>query len=155
VELSVESRPRSGLSISAWVAWNDAELTEDFPGASQGVGRSGDRLPYSARVTGNLAIEQTFSLTSATTAFVGGSVSYVGDRQGAFGFATPVRQELPGYAQTDVRAGLKLDSWALNLVMSNVTDRRGVISGGLGSFPTYAFTYIQPRTLALMLAKNF
>lgn len=154
VEFSVESRPLRGLDMSAWVSYDHATLTEAFPATALAYGASGDRLPYTARFTGNLSVQQDFPIFDAWTGFVGATVSYVGDRQGVF-LATPQRQYLPAYAKTDLRAGARYDTWALNLYANNVTDRRGVISGGLGSFPPFAFTMIQPRLIGLSVVKTF
>jgi len=54
-----------------------------------------------------------------------------------------------------VRLGAKLETWTLNLFLNNATDRRGALSGGIGFYPANAFTYIQPRTVGLSVAKAF
>jgi outer membrane receptor protein involved in Fe transport len=153
VELAVESRPVEGLTLGAWVAWNDATLTEPFP-AGSAYGVDGDRLPYSSRWSGNVSLDQQFYLGSALTASVGGSLSYVGERYSYF-TSTPQRELLPSYTQADLRAGLSYESWDARLSVNNLTDRRGVLSGGLGSIDMLAFNYIQPRTIALSLSKSF
>ncbi len=158
LELSVESHPWTGLTISAWTAWNDAELTEDMPSTSSVIGKSGDRLPVSSRFTGHFSLQQEFRLPNSISAFFGGSVSYVGRREGSFPsvFASPPqRQEFPSYATTDLRAGLSYESWDVNLFANNVTDKRGVLSGGLGHLLPYGFTYIQPRTVGVSLTRTF
>ncbi len=156
VELSVESRPLTGLTISAWIAWNDAALTRDLPPGGLGtpVGASGGRLPGSSRFSGNLSLEQDFALTSSTSAIVGATVSYVGDRVGIFTVA-PQRQDLPGFARADLRAGIKHESWTGNLYVTNITDKRGLLTGGLGTFNPNAFTYIQPRVIGVSVDKAF
>jgi iron complex outermembrane recepter protein len=156
VELSLEARPLRGLTIGAWVVWDDAALTQDFPAISSAYGVSGDRLPYGSRFSGNVSIEDDFPLWSAATGFVGAAGSYVGDREGVFtpSAATP-RQTYPAYAKLDLRAGIRLDTWTAELYANNVADRRGELSGGTGQFPPFAFTYIQPRTVGLSLTKKF
>jgi outer membrane receptor protein involved in Fe transport len=155
VELSLESRPLTGLRIATWMAWGDPVLTEDFPPLSAAFGVSGNRLPDSSRLSGNFSIDQEFPLGSVATAFVGGSISYIGDRKGVF-TATPLRQTYPAYAQTDLRAGMNYNDWTLNLFVNNLTDKRGLLSGGLGNqVNELAFTYIQPRAVGLSVAKTF
>jgi iron complex outermembrane recepter protein len=156
LELSAESRPLAELTVAAWVAWNDAVLTKDLPigGPGTPVGISGDRLPSSSRFSGNFSVEQEFFLPHDIKGFVGGAVSYVGSREGVF-TQTEERQHLPAYAKTDLRAGVKADSWAVNLYGTNVTDRRGVLTGGIGTFVPTAFTYIQPRTVGISIEKSF
>lgn len=157
IELSLESRPLTGLTVSAWVAWNDAVLTEDFPPLDQGgsaFGISGNRLPYATRISGNLSVEQSFPITSALMGFVSGSLNYIGERQGIF-TSTPDRQVFPAFAQTDLNFGLEYSSWTANLYVNNVTDRRGLTAGGLGGIRPYAFHYIQPRTAGVFVSKSF
>jgi iron complex outermembrane receptor protein len=158
VELSVDVRPLRGLTISTWVTWNDAELTQDLPPASTVYGAAGDRLPYSSRFSGNFSVDEEFALTTDLTGFVGGSESYVGDREGIFtglpGAPAP-RQSFPAYAKTDLRAGLKYGSWHWNLFVTNVADRRGVLGGGIGAVPPYSFIYIQPRLVGMSVEKTF
>jgi outer membrane receptor protein involved in Fe transport len=158
MELSLESRPVDGLVMTAWVSWNDSELSEDFPAGSTVSGTSGDRLPTSSRWSGNLSVDQHFPLTSTVTGFIGGSMSYVGDRKGGFVsvFApSPARQTYPAYTQTDLRAGLSYESWTANLFVNNVTDKRGLLAGGIGNLFPYTFSYIQPRIVGLSLTKSF
>jgi hypothetical protein len=85
-------------------------------------------------------------------------VSYVGNREGIFtgsaGVPAP-RQEFPAYAKSDVRGGVKYDTWTFSLFANNVSDRRGILAGGLGTDIPYAFQFIQPRTLGLSVARTF
>jgi iron complex outermembrane recepter protein len=157
LELSVNAMPLSGLTVSSWISWGLAKLTEPFPSSSSVYGNPGDRLPYSTRFSGRLSLQQDFPLTAATTGFVGASVSYVGDRFGEFAsaFGPPQRQYYPSYAQTDLRAGAHFNDWLVNLYCNNVTDKRGVLNGGLNFFPPNAFNYIQPRTIGLSIVRTF
>jgi iron complex outermembrane recepter protein len=157
VELSVESRPLRGMAISAWATWNDAVLTQSFPIAIPGestYGVVGDRLPNGARVSGSLSLQQDFPLWARVTGFVAGTEAYVGDRLGQF-TTTPLRQTYPSYAQTDVRAGAKYESWTYNFFVDNAFDKRAVLDGGIGTFNVAAFNYIRPRTMGLNIAKSF
>ena len=159
VELSVESRPVTDLTIGAWVTFTDAQLTQAFPAVSTATGHAGDSLPYSARFSGNLSVQRNFPLTAQVNGFVGGTVCYVGSRDGVFGStyaANPQqRQMFPGYAKSDLRAGAKYDGWTLNLFANNVADRRALLAGGVGTNIPYAFQYIQPRTVGLSVTKTF
>lgn len=153
-ELSLTSRPATGLTIAGWVDYDDAVLTSDFPAASTSHGLSGDRLPRTSKWSGNISLEQEFSLGTGATWFVGGEVSFVGNRIGNFQ-STPVRQIYPSYVKTDLRAGVNYESWIATIYANNVADERGVIGGGLDASPTNSFTYIEPRTVGVNIAKTF
>ena len=156
IELAAQVRPLRGLTVSAWVAWDDAKFGGGFP---MGDAQPGDRLPYSSRLSGNLSAEEEFVLSGLLTGFVGGSASFVGDRLGGIQAPGTPRADLPAYVQTDVQAGLKYATWTITAFVNNVTDKRGVLAGSTDyqyQFPdpnTYSF--IQPRTVGLNVAKSF
>jgi len=155
VELSLESRPIKGLALSGWVTYDNAVLTQNLLATTPPTyGVAGDRLPLSSRVSGNISAEEQFPITDNWNGFVGAQLSYVGDRLGLFQ-STPVRQDYPGYAKTDIRGGVQSDTWKVNLFVNNVADRRGELAGGLGLFPPWGFTYITPRTVGISLEKTF
>jgi outer membrane receptor protein involved in Fe transport len=153
VELSLTYKSLAGTTVSGWVAYNDAVLTEDFVN-SPSFGESGDRLPNGSRWSGHVSLEQQFALGDRVTAFVGGRYTYVGDRVGQF-TATAERQEFPSYATGDLRAGLEFDSWSANFFINNVTDKRGLLGGGIGYIPPFAVVYNQPRTYGINVSKTF
>jgi outer membrane receptor protein involved in Fe transport len=164
VEVSVTSRPITGLTLNAWVVYSDAELSERFPGsgtpASPVYGESGDRLPNTPRYSGHVSIEQDFPLGSRATGFIGGAFTYTGDRVGVFqgisGTGAPLpRQDFPSYTRTDLRAGVRYGTWMGNLFVNNLTDERGLIGGGIAYQPVFARIYIPPRTVGFSLAKEF
>ncbi len=154
LEFSVETRPVTGLTIAAWVTWNEATLTQDLPAASTAFGRSGDRLPLSSRFSGNLSLQQEFPLWGSVAGFAGANLNFVGSRKGDF-VGDPQRSDLPAYTKTDLRVGGKYESWIVNVYVNNVADRRGVLNGGLGYYPPFASIYIQPRTFGLNLSRTF
>jgi outer membrane receptor protein involved in Fe transport len=92
------------------------------------------------------------------TGFVGGDVSYLGDRTGEFAsiyLVPPERQDLPSYTKIDLRAGVDYGTWKVNLYINNVADKRGVLDGGLDLIPNNAFAFIQPRTVGMTVSKSF
>jgi iron complex outermembrane recepter protein len=154
IELAAGLRPLSGLTIDGWVSWGEAELTENFSPAATAIGVSGDRLPFSSRFTAHVDVEQEFPLWNEVSFFVGAAANRVGERFGPFR-NNVVRQVFPAYTQVDLRAGMRSESWSVDLFATNVTDERGALAGGLGALPSNALVYIRPRTVGLSLTKNF
>jgi len=163
VELSVQARPGMGLTISAQASYNDAKLTQDMPAdavRAGSFGLNGDKLPYSIPWSGGFAVNQDIPVTGGWTGFVGGAVTYVGRRRGEFASdAASLRPQMSAYTMLDLRAGVRFNSWLLNLYLNNVANERGVV----GVWPTtvtgvtggYYGTIIQPRTLGLSVSRNF
>lgn len=166
IELSVQSAPLTGLSVGGWVTWNRAVLVQAFPLESIAVGHDGERLPFSSKLSASLSANYEFPL-GPFTASVGSDVSYVGRRFGVFvlrdtdpssaTFQSPLfdRQEFPSYTKVDLRGGLNLDKWDVNLFVNNVADKRGILGGGAGTQNFTGFTVIQPRTIGATVARKF
>jgi iron complex outermembrane recepter protein len=150
IELSVELRPLNGLTIAAWGAYNDAELTEAFPLTSTVRGSAGERLPFGSEWSGNLSIQEELTLTDHVAAVLGGSATYVGERLGRFTAAT--RDVFPGYTRFDLTAALRFDTWTANVFANNVADKRGVLATGLAPGTR---VYIQPRTIGIAVSADF
>lgn len=156
VEISLESKPLAGLTLGTWVSFNDAKLSESLPSDASVFGSSGDPLPFSSRFSGSFNAQQDFHITDRVRAFLGGAVSYVGAREGDFVSiygAGPQRQSLPAYAKTDLRSGVQFASSTISVFVNNVADRRGALSGGLGSAWPFAFHFIQPRTVGISISR--
>lgn len=154
VELSVGARPWAGFSATGWVSYDDAVLTRDLPATSTAIGRAGDPLPNTSRLSGYLSLEQKFPLYGEATGFVGADFSFVGNRQGVF-TSTSARQDLPAYTKTDLRAGISYGSWTVNAYVNNVANVRGLLDGGIGYIQLDAYVYIQPRTAGINVVKTF
>ena len=121
-------------------------------------GVSGERLPYGSRFSSYLSLDDEFFLTGRVKAFFGAGLSYVGEREGQFTLAPPSpppRQFYPAYAKGDLHGGLKFDAWSANLFINNFTDRRGLLTGGIGTYNPSTFAIIQPRTVGLTLTRTF
>lgn len=157
VELSVEIRPLIGMTMAGWVAYDNAVLTKDMPPDSTVSASSGSRLPYGSRLSGNLSLDQTFPLVRGVTGSAGAQMSYIGERLGTFIPFDPTtpRASYPAYVKVDLRASAMFGSWSTNLYVNNVGDRRGLLGGGAGAAPPYAYYQIQPRTVGLSLVKTF
>lgn len=161
VELSVQAIPVPDFTIKAWVALDDAKLTQPFPAAALAYGAAGDHLPNSSRFSGNLSLDEKFKIASSVSSTVGATLGYVGNRQGQFqslltGVPQP-RQEYPGYARLDLHGSGQYQSWTLNLFANNVLNKRGILVGGLDAtgFGVNPFDYIPPRTVGLSVVKTF
>ena len=143
------------MTIGSWVSLGDAALTKQAPAATGLNAPAGSSLPYSSRFSAHFSVDQEIPITLGTSGVVGASVNYVGEREGNFQ-PTAARAIFPAYAELDVLAGVKHDSWRINLSVDNATDRRGVIGGGLDAgLPPYPLLYIRPRTVELSVSKTF
>ena len=158
-EGSVTLTPVRGLTLSDNLAYTDARLTEDAPGAG---GLNGDRLPYVPRFSNSVNADYDLTLMGRFNAYVGASYRYIGDRPSAFAtsaIATFVRPAIPSYGVVDLRAGVTYQGYALNLYIKNINDSRGITDlGGLQQDPgqnPYAASLIQPRTFGASISAQF
>ena len=159
VELSMQARPLRGTEISLSAAFDDAELTQDFPLNSSVRGIAGERLPYSSRFSGSVSVTQDVIRVGDATAFIGASANYVGQRYGEFQCAQcGPRYVFPAYTVVNAHAGVRFDSWNVNLFVNNLANNRGVLGGSLADVLNntgYFAQVIQPRTVGASIARTF
>ncbi|MBB6250838.1 TonB-dependent receptor [Nitrospirillum iridis] len=158
-ELTLTLTPSEGLSVVANLGYTDATLTENIK-TSGLYGLKGQRLPYSAKFSGSLSADQKFRIMDGFTGFVGGTVSYMGDRYSVFPTkSTGQRFFMPSYATVDVRAGVTHDDWNLSVYGKNLGSEIAFISGGpldtITRTGTYSAAIIQPRTFGVTISKDF
>lgn len=164
VELATSITPGEGFTFDASVTYTDAQLREslDLANSTGGLtGEKGDALPFVPEWAINMGVQQSFALSDSLDAYLGGSVTYNGDRMSAFrnsaASATRARFELPSYVLVDLRAGVSVDGvWDLGLYARNLFNERGVVAAtnrNGTSVPQAIFT--QPRTLGLTVARSF
>lgn len=162
IEGTVRMAIWKGATITANGAYTDARLTEGFPAAVAASlsGKTGDRLPYSAKYTGNVSVEQDVALGSGITGYIGGLLTYNGQREAEFApnAATP-RVTVPGYVTLDLRGGARVGPIQANLFVRNLTDKRGETGAtfrtpGLAA-SGYAVSVINPRTIGGSLSYAF
>ena len=157
VEVSVNAKPWVGLTVASSFVFSDAVLTQGFPATSTVYAGSGDSLPFVSRFSGNVSLQQEFALGLAL-GFVGGTVTYVGDRLGPFPSpppAVPPRTDYPAYTKMDVHTGAKYEYWTVTLFCSNLANKRGLLYGGIGTLFPALYEYIDPRTVGLSVSKSF
>jgi iron complex outermembrane receptor protein len=159
LELSVEAHPIDGMTISAVTSVANAVLTQNLPPESTSYGLAGQRLPYNSHFTGSLTVDQDIVHIKDATAFVGGSLSYVGLRLGEFNSGpTPPQLQMPAFTTINLHTGARYKSWLINLFANNVADKRGITGYSFydgASTAAWVATIIPPRTVGLSVSKSF
>jgi iron complex outermembrane receptor protein len=136
------------LQLSAGMALYDAKLTANYCGFTDAGGKpvancpagtinpqtgdtvsgpeaaAGTQLPVTPKFKGNLVARYTFDL-GGTEAFVQGAVVHVGERK------SDLRQlenglvgNLDAYTTMDISAGVRKDSWSVDVYVNNLFDKR-------------------------------
>jgi outer membrane receptor protein involved in Fe transport len=154
VELSVDLHPFTNTTLSSWIAYDNAELTQNYPGSSPIPAYAGDRLPFSSRISGHVGLDHKFVFPNGMNLKAGIDCDYVGERFGSFEVSTVNRPVLPGYAKTDLHAGTDFGPWNLDLYANNVFDRRGVLQSDYSGAANYQI-YIQPRLVGFTVGRSF
>jgi iron complex outermembrane receptor protein len=141
VELDVAAQLTDRLSLIAALTYHDSEITKN------NEGRQGDRLAN----TPNFASTLRLSYLALDSLRLGGSLIYVGDRQGAdFGTTFTV----DGYTRLDLDASWRvpyMPGLTLFAVVENVTDEDYV----LGSRDTIQIQRGRPQTFTLRARYDF
>ncbi|HEX2140562.1 MAG TPA: TonB-dependent receptor [Woeseiaceae bacterium] len=159
LEFTATARPLEGVQVSLNGAWTDAYLEQDTDPVVGGL--DGDPLPWIPDWSTTLAVDYEWMPFGDVTAWVGGDVSYTGERSSGFGEpgpADPIRFA-PSYTTLDLRAGVDTGRWTVELYGRNLTDEPGILSlGGFGpGVPGDAaqVSIIRPLTIGLTVGVEF
>jgi iron complex outermembrane recepter protein len=154
-ELAASVFPRGGLALSLNAAYTNARLTEDTDPVVGG--KDGDPLPYVPEWSLGLNADYEWTVRGHWRAYVGGSLGYTGDRTVQFDnrAADGSIRRADGYATLDLRTGVYVGRWSVELYGKNLTNERGVTSiGEAGPLPNGALALglIRPRAIGISLA---
>ena len=153
-ELTASVNPMNGLSFGLTAAYTDSYLTKDT--SPEVGGLNGDALPYTPKFAGGVTGDYNWSISNGATAFIGGGLSYTGDRTFDFGTrnASGDLKRVDSYVTLDLRAGTEFGRWLVELYGKNLTNETGIATvDGAGAWPNgaYGLAYIRPRTIGLSL----
>jgi outer membrane receptor protein involved in Fe transport len=112
----------------------------------------GDPLPLTSKWSWSAGATYERDLTQGLTGFIGGDVSYVGERWNTFRSAGPARATLmDGYTLVSARIGVRKDNWTLSLFGTNLTDEHVVNNVNGLAYETVG----RPRTIGVSIAADF
>jgi outer membrane receptor protein involved in Fe transport len=156
--------PFTGFTLTANGAYTDAILTSNTSPIVGG--KSGDSLPFSPKWSSSLDAAYTWPISSTIDGFIGGTWAYIGQRESLFS-ATIGQVALAAYNTFDLRAGVNVQKWRLEVWAKNIGDARGVtnlgengsVNGGtpipfVGVFGE-SINLIQPRTVGVTATARF
>jgi len=161
-DLALRYRPVRGLNLAVDTGYTNARLDETAP--SLGGGK-GERIPYVPRWTASGSVGYDFALGGSVTGRVGATGRYVDARPNYF-LADPagnVSAFMPAYFILDLRAGATFGPWDVGVRLTNVTNRRAILSSSTLAFqdvPPFgvaanAAVVAQPRTYGLTVSRKF
>jgi iron complex outermembrane receptor protein len=158
VEFTAMANAGAGLSFSFTGAYTDAELTQDTDPVVGGL--DGDPLPWVPDWSLGLGADYEWSVFADSTAYVGGQVSYTGNRTADFSNrdVNGKIREADAYTTVDLRAGIIREGWSIELYGKNLTDEEGIndiLAPGLYPNGAVGIGVIRPRTYGVALGANF
>lgn len=149
VEANVNFRLSEAWQLRGAASFIDAKLTSDWTGLK---GKSGDRMPNSARFSASAGLHHSFSV-AANKAFVDASYHHVGARSAGFvGSSSAPYYLLPSYGSFDVQAGIEIGRLTVNIFARNLFDdlpQLGTQNGGK------TVSVGNPRTVGIGLSSAF
>ena len=154
-ELAGSVFPANGLALSLNGAFTDAKLTEDTDPVVGG--KDGDTLPYVPEWSFAFSADYEWTVKGSSRAYVGGTLGYTGERTVQFNSRLPngSLRQIDSFVTLDLRAGVYLGRWSLELYGKNLTNDQGVTQlGGTGTLPNNALglALIRPRAVGLSVS---
>ncbi|HMO76660.1 MAG TPA: TonB-dependent receptor [Sphingopyxis sp.] len=169
-----------GLSLSAGVSYNDAEIRRDFclmanatydcttPGNAL-LAPAGTRLPVTAKFKGNAVARYEWPVGDLN-AHVQFAVNHIGARRSDLRpFENGIVGNFDAYTTADVSVGVKGDGWKAEAFATNLFNSRGVINsavqcgesicgdpfGGSTTGGVFYDNVIRPRLIGVKVSKDF
>jgi outer membrane receptor protein involved in Fe transport len=158
LEFTASFIPTNDVVLSFNGAYTDAYLTLDTDPAVGGL--DGDPLTFVPEWSFGLSGDYEWAVSSDSTAYLGGTLGYTGERPIAFDEreADGSISEIGSYTTLNLRAGLRTERWNFELYGKNVTDENGITSVGTGNTPGTGrvdLGTIRPQTFGLLVGVNF
>lgn len=127
LEASFVWLPTENLKITSGLAFYDTELKSDYCNfdaagtCTEVLAPSGTKLPVTADFKGNLVARYMFEV-GGMDAHLQAAVAHEGERGSDMEVsANDIRGDVPEYTTVDLSAGVRNDSWGLNLFVKNAT----------------------------------
>jgi iron complex outermembrane receptor protein len=167
VEFSGEWRLGSGWSINGNATYTDAALTQAIvpptPTTVSVIGPKGTQLPITPKFASNLGVDKLVQLANGWRLNLGANWTHVGNRNSLLRSAAPAAAgrrdalRMPAYEVVDMHATLTDGAWEATIFARNIGNGRGIvaISDGQGLSPATSATFLQPRTIGVIVARNF
>ncbi|NJS13942.1 MAG: TonB-dependent receptor [Sphingopyxis sp.] len=178
-ELDVGFRS-GGFSLNAGGSYNDAEIRRDFcrianptfdctTAGNSLLAPAGTRLPVTAKFKGN-AVARYEVPVGDLDAHIQFAVNHIGSRRSDLRTAeNAIKGFFGAYTTADISAGIKGESWSLELYATNLFNSNGVVNSGVqcvetvcgdpgngsGTGGVFYDTVIRPRLVGLKVSKDF
>lgn len=157
-ELAASVLPTDGLTFTFNAAYTDASLTQDTDPIVGGM--NGDPLSYVPEWAFGLDADYAWSVMGDSTAFIGGNLSYTGERPASFGErdGNGAIVELDAFTTVNFRAGIDTGRWTFEIYGQNMTNEKGfnsISSDGTAPNGLYGMGLIRPRSIGLSVGANF
>jgi outer membrane receptor protein involved in Fe transport len=156
LEFTASFFPTDEFALSFNGAYTDAYLTED----TEIGGLDGDALTAVPEWSFGLSSDYEWAVRGDSTAFVGATLGYTGDRSYDFEErnADGSLRELESYTTLNFRAGWRTERWNFELYGKNVTDEMAITSVSTANTPGTGMVdmgIIRPRTFGLLVGVSF
>ena len=158
LEFSASVAPADGVTIAFNGAYTDAYLTSDTDPIIGGV--SGDPLAYVPEWSFGLDAGYEWDVMGDSTAYVGGNLGYTGDRPANFDSrdGNGDLRKTGSYTTVNLRAGLDMGRWSVELFARNVTDEEGInsiVDDGSPPNGAVGLGLIRPRAIGVSIGASF
>lgn len=164
VEFNTTFRPTAGFDLSINGAYTRARLSGDT--SPLVGGRKGDQLPFTPKFSAGVNGDYRWAI-GGTEAFVGASLRALSKQSGAFDAdyraANGRQRQVFAYDVVDLRAGVDVGRFGIELYAKNLTNAAGVTStgaltaNGVPILPNGAVGtgILRPRTVGLSLTASY
>jgi outer membrane receptor protein involved in Fe transport len=158
VELSLDGRLSSEVSVSAAYTYTDAKLSSAFVVAGTTFGSDGTRLPGVPASQLSLGADYRHPIGARYSLIAHADTAYRGEVPVALPGSLGGSSTVPGFWMSDADVGLDHDSWRAVLYLDNAFNARGVTTAipPAATGPRQDVNWLsRPRTVGLRVQHKF
>ncbi|MBL4601656.1 MAG: TonB-dependent receptor, partial [Emcibacteraceae bacterium] len=146
-EGTISALVSEGVTFSAGASYQNARLTEDQ--LEPNTGLAGDRIANVPKFMGNINIDVMQPINDKIDFIMNANISHRGSSQ------TDTAVTLDSYTSANIRAGIELEDWRVEVFVRNVFDTRAQIDAISSSQDPLARITIRPRTIGVSAKRSF
>lgn len=155
VEAEFQLQATDWLTMAVAAGYNDSEVTKAAYDIS-----AGQPLPNAPELTASASVDVRWPMLGMSTGTLHFDVQYQDEQNTRF--MTPVLPDgvpLDSYAVGNLRAGIDLGTWGIDLFANNLWGERAQLGAGQGTVTNFDYptlrTINRPRTIGIMLRAAF
>ncbi|MEJ8568688.1 TonB-dependent receptor [Elongatibacter sediminis] len=158
LELEIAAQLTERWDLTTTLSYVNAELTEDQPSLNpETAARDGDKFPNTPEWSGSFSAQYQWPMTNGWDGFFRADAAYVGDSETQFNPENPISNHKDDYVLTNLRLGIRAESWDATLFVNNLFDELAEVNiiEQASNLTPRAIVAARPRRVGVSLTYHY